>query len=242
MRALTKIVSLLIGALLLLLASGLLWLYHYSRDLPDISVLAQYAPDSVSKVSDPCIGNSIAISYDSIGRNLTNALNAAEIREDDPGVLAATYQGFSRKNQLHRATLSWQISRSMFCSPSRLFTRSLAEFRTAAQLEQHFSPRELFTIYANRAYVGSGLIGVQAAALNFFHKDPADLDIGEAALIAGVIKSPALYSPLKHSDRAVERRNEVLDAMVAIGTINSTESENAKAAPLVVYNQTLVKQ
>jgi membrane peptidoglycan carboxypeptidase len=149
MRALTKIVSLLIGALLLLLASGLLWLYHYSRDLPDI-------------------GNSIAISYDSIGRNLTNALNAAEIREDDPGVLAATYQGFSRKNQLHRATLSWQISRSMFCSPSRLFTRSLAEFRTAAQLEQHFSPRELFTIYANRAYVGSGLIGVQVRRTQFF--------------------------------------------------------------------------
>jgi len=156
-----------------------------------------------------------------------------EVREGDPGVLTTIYQGFAHEG-LHRATLSVQISRTMFCAPSRMLNRQLEEIRTAAQLERHFSRRELFTIYANRAFFGEGLIGVQSAARSFFLKNPDELTISEAALIAGLVRSPSRYSPLKHSDHALERRNEVIDAMLQNGTVSSSEAKTAEATALTI--------
>jgi penicillin-binding protein 1A len=88
-----------------------------------------------------------------------------------------------------------QISRTLFCTPSKMLHRNLAELRAAAQLERRFSRLQLFTIYANRAYFGQDLIGVEAAARQFFYKEPDNLNVGAAALLAGLIKSPSLYSP-----------------------------------------------
>ena len=125
-----------------------------------------------------------------------------------------------------------QISRTMFCEPSRMMKRQLERLRTAIQLERHFSKRALFTIYANRATFGEGLIGVQAASSYFFHKNPSELDVAQAALLAGLLKSPIYYSPVRHPDRAVKRRNEVIDAMANTHAISISEAESAKAAKL----------
>jgi penicillin-binding protein 1A len=230
MRAFVRILLGGLGVIFLIIAAGLFGIVFYSRDLPDMKALAQFAPTSVVRVSDPCLKTAtVAIPYDSIGDNLRAALSAAEVREDDAGVLTQTYRGFTDQTKLPRATLSLQISRTMFCSPSRAMTRQLEELRTAVQLERRFSRRELFTIFANRAYFGDNLVGVEAASQSFFQKDPIQLRIGDAALLAGLIKSPSRFSPFEHPDRALQRRNEVLDAMVEAHFVDAERAEGAKA-------------
>jgi len=191
----------------------------------------------VTQVSDGCLGQSVSIPYDSIGQKLTSALNAAEVREDDPGVLTTTYQAFTSQNRLHRATLSFQISRTMFCTPSTQLHRRVAELRTATQIERHFAPREVFTIYANRAQFGESLVGVRAASQHFFQKDPSELDVGQASLLAGMLRAPSLYSLFKHPERALKRRNEIIDIMVSNGSVSPSEGESAKAASVNVRDR-----
>jgi penicillin-binding protein 1A len=232
MRVLIKLIVFCTVVVALLFAGTLLWLYYDSRDLPDIGALANLSPTKATRAYDLCWKHeSVVIPYDSIGNNLRNALSAVEVRENDPSVLTATYRSFTGST-MHRATLSMQISRTLFCTPSKMLHRNLAELRAAAQLEHRFSRLQLFTIYANRAYFGQNLIGVEAAARQFFHKEPDNLNVGAAALVAGLIKSPSLYSPVKHPDRALSRRNEVIDGMIASGTITASEGAIAKASPL----------
>ncbi len=239
MRLLLKIFLYCIASVVLLVAGGLLWFVYYSRDLPDTRSLAQFAPTTVTQVSDPCLeGPSIAIPYDLIGSNLRNALNAVEVGENDPGVLAETYRAFTDQTHLHRATLSMQISRTLFCTPSRMLRRQLDRFRMSEHLERRFSRRDLFTIYANRVYFGENLVGVHNASQYFFHKNPSELDLAQAALVAGLVRSPSRYSPLRHPDRVLQRRNEVIDAMTANGSASSAQGESAKAAALGVVADT----
>jgi penicillin-binding protein 1A len=193
MRLLLKTCLIGLGAIALALITGFAWLFYDSRGLPDAQALAQFAPASVTHVSDPCAKSaSVAIPYDSIGVNLRAALSAAEASEVDPGVLTETYRGFTHHERRHRATLSWHISRTMFCAPSKPLSRQLDELPAAAQLEQHFSRRQLFTIFANRLEFGENIVGVEPASQHFFQKEPNQLVIGEAALLAGFGQSPDL--------------------------------------------------
>jgi penicillin-binding protein 1A len=196
-------------------------------------MLAQFAPASDTDGFDPCVKSaSVSIPYDSIGANLRAALSATEAREDDPGVLAETYRGFTRHEGRHRATLSWQISRTMFCAPSKPLSRQLDELRAAVQLERRFSHRQLFTILANRLDFGEDIVGVEPASKHFFRKEPNQLLIGEAALLAGLVRAPSYLSPIKHPDRALRRRNEVIDKILETRTISESMAFTAKASPL----------
>ena len=207
--SLLKIFLSFVAAVVILIVAAVSWFFLYSRDLPDVERLAKFAPATDTVVSDFCLGAEVvAIPYESIGRNLRNALSAVELRLPDA------------------------ISRTMFCTPSKTLTRQLKEIRTSAQLKRHFSPRQLFTINANRTYFGEGQIGVQSASRYFFHQDPVELNVAEAALLAGLEIRPSYYSPERHPDRALERRNQVIDAMVQAGTITSSEAGAAKDAPL----------
>ena len=118
----------------------------------------------------------------------------------------------------HRSTLKYQLD----------------SLRLAAQLERHFSRRELFTILANRVYFGEGQYGVRAASLHYFDKEPNQLLVGEAALLAALLRSPTLYSPRMHPDKALERRNHVLDQLVSTQAITESEGSAAKAAPVSI--------
>ena len=144
MRILLKIFFCCVACVVLFVAVGLLWFVYCSRDLPYTRALAQFAPKSVTQVSDPCLeGPSAAIPYDLIGSNLRNALNAVKVSENDPGVLAETYRAFTDQTHLHRATLSMQISQTLFCTPSRILRRQLDKFRMSEHLERRFSQRDL---------------------------------------------------------------------------------------------------
>jgi membrane peptidoglycan carboxypeptidase len=100
------------------------------------------------------------------------------------------------------------------------------------QLERRFSWRQLLAIYANRTYFGDDLVGVEAASQHFFRKEPNQLEVGEAALLAGLVRAPGRLSPVKHSDRALERRNQVFYAMVAAHAIGAEVGKAAKVSPL----------
>ena len=105
MRMLLKIAGFLAGSVLLCLLAVFCWLCFYSRDLPDVSALAQYAPANVTQATDPCLGKSVAIPYEAIGANVRNAISAVETSEDDPGALRTTFEGFVRDEPRHRRTI-----------------------------------------------------------------------------------------------------------------------------------------
>jgi penicillin-binding protein 1A len=236
LRLLPKICLIGLGAVALALITGIAWLFFYSRGLPDAVALAQFAPATVTEVSDPCLKSaSVAIPYDSIGNNMRAALSAAEASEDDPGVLIETYRGL--RGRPSRATLSWHISRTMFCEPAKTLNRQLDEFRVAVRLERRFSRRELFAIFANRLEFGVEIVGVEPASQHFFHKEPTQLLVGEAALLAGLVNNPNYFSPIKHPDRALRRRNEVIDKMLETRTISESMASTAKSSPLSIMTK-----
>ena len=197
------------AVVLLVALSGLFWFRYYTRDLPDIGSLAAYAPAATAQLTDRCLKPSVAIPYELIGDRLALALETTERR------------------------MPLQISRTMFCTPSKQLTREIAELRAASLIERRFSQREILAIYANRVQLGENLTGVEAASQYFFHKNPNDLDLAEAAMLAALFQSPSLYSPLKHPDRALNRRNEIIDAMAANRSIPKDDAEAAKAERLL---------
>lgn len=218
---LLRIVGILTGLLILLSCVVAGWFFFYSADLPNIAGLRQYAPQRTTRVSNPCAqSESIAIPYDALGDNFRAALNSAE--------------AYPRPGQANPAT---QLSRMAFCEPSRMLERRIKEARVAAQLQNHFSREEILTMYANRAWFGDNQVGIENASQYYFGKEPNQLDISEAALLAGLIKGPFIYSPYRHPDRALRRRNQVIDLMVEDHAITSTQGEIAKASNLAVVRK-----
>jgi membrane carboxypeptidase/penicillin-binding protein len=208
-------ILLLFAALVLLAVAGVCgWFFVYTGDLPDIKYLSQFTPVAQSLVSDSCLaGPSTVIPFDRIGKPLQDALAAAE-----PHV-----------------SLSDQIARTLMCNRHERAGRyTLNTVRLSWHIRRRFSEQQLFTIYANRAYFGPGATGVEGASRQFFHKAPDTLSTEEAALIAGLLRAPNLLSPYKSPERALERRNKVLEGMVAQGKLSSDEAAKAEAAPLGV--------
>ena len=119
----------------------------------------------------------------------------------------------------------------MCFSQTRILYRQLAELRTGVQIERRFSRKDVFTIYVNRLWFAENVVGVEDASGYFFRKHANELDLAEAALLAGMIQNPARFSPVKHPDRALQRRNAIIDAMLARGTINTNEATQAKSEP-----------
>jgi Transglycosylase len=233
LRLLPKICLIGLGAIALVVIAGLVWFFFDSWGLPDLLALAPFAPATVRQVSDPCLkAASVAVPYDLIGDNMRASLSAAEASEDDPGVLIETYRGL--RGRPSRATLSWHISRTMFCEPAKTLNRQLDEFRFAVRLERRFSRRELFAIFANRLEFGVEIVRVEPASQHFFHKEPNQLLVGEAALLAGLVNNPNYFSPKKQADRALRRRNEVIDIMLEKHAISKSMASTAKASPLPI--------
>jgi len=111
------------------------------------------------------------------------------------------------------STITQQLARLSFLTPDKTIRRKLQELILATRLERTFTKDQILELYLNKAYFGDGLYGVEAASLGYFGKHAADLDIAEAALIAGLVKSPSTYAPTVNGTRAVARRNVVLQAM-----------------------------
>ena len=184
------------------------------------------------------------VAYQDIPKVLVNAVLAIEDRRffQHNGVnylrlIEAAWIDLT--HQAHRqggSTITMQLSRAFFLSPEKTFRRKLTEMMIALELEQKFSKEQIFEFYANRVDLGQRgsftISGMGEAGHAYFNKDLKDITLPEAALLAGIIQAPSALSPYRHPERALERRNLVLDSMVETQAITKAEAEKAKATPL----------
>jgi penicillin-binding protein 1B len=134
------------------------------------------------------------------------------------------------------STLTQQLAKNLFLSPEKRIKRKLIEILITFQLEARFNKKQIFEMYANEINLGQrgsyAINGFGEAAQTFFGKNLSQLDTAECALLAGTIQSPTRLNPYRHPERAMERRNVVLDSMVETGALTESEASRAKAEPL----------
>jgi len=134
------------------------------------------------------------------------------------------------------STITMQLSRGFFLTPEKTVRRKLTEMLIAEQMEQKFSKQQIFEFYSNWVNLGQrgsfAISGFAEASRAYFNKDLKDITLPEAALLAGIIQGPSRLSPYRHPERALERRNLVLDSMVDTHAITREQAEKAKATPL----------
>jgi penicillin-binding protein 1B len=141
-----------------------------------------------------------------------------------------------QRHQQGGSTITMQLSRAFFLSPEKTFKRKLIEMLIAVELEQKFSKQQIFEFYANRVDLGQRgsftISGLAEGSRSYFNKDLKDVTVAEAALLAGLIQAPSYLSPYRHAERALERRNTVIESMVETHAITREQADKAKAMPL----------
>lgn len=132
------------------------------------------------------------------------------------------------------STIAQQLAKTLFLTPARTFTRKIEEVAYTLKLEATYTKPEILQMYLNDVYFGDGAYGVGAAARTYFDKPVQALTLPEAALLAGLIRAPGAYNPYVHPKLAQQVRLNVLDSMVAAGTIDRAQAAAAAAQPLGV--------
>jgi 1A family penicillin-binding protein len=128
------------------------------------------------------------------------------------------------------STITQQLARQSFLTPNKSYHRKVQELILAARLERLYTKQQILELYFNKVYFGDGLYGVEAASRGFFGKHASEVTVAEAALLAGLVKSPSSYAPTVSLERAVARRNTVLQAMLENGAIDRTVYQSARAS------------
>ncbi len=185
------------------------------------------------------------LTYDEIPPDLVQAVIAIEDRRffEHSGIDYVRILGALRNDvfHLHRyregaSTLTQQLARGFFLTPERTYSRKMREAVISIILEHRFSKKQIFEMYANEINLGQrgsfSIDGFGEASQAYFGKDVRQLSLPECALLAGLIQSPNYLNPFRHADRAIERRNLVLDTMVETGAITKETAESAKSEPL----------
>jgi penicillin-binding protein 1A len=231
--------------------AGLLMVY--STDLPQISDLERYRPSTITELYDDhgrqigsfALQRRVLATYDDFPRVLRDAILSTEDKNFEKHlginfwrVMGATYRDISSGSRAQGAsTLTMQLSRNLFLSPERHFSRKIQEAILALQIERHFTKQQIFTMYCNQIFLGHGVYGFEAGAEYYFNKHARDLTLEEAALLAGLPKAPVYYSPVNYPERALKRRNLVINNMLEDGKITAEAAGRAKTAPLALHIQ-----
>jgi penicillin-binding protein 1A len=139
------------------------------------------------------------------------------------------------------STITQQLAKNLFLTPDQTLRRKAQELMLAVWLELKFSKDEILALYLNRVYFGAGAYGIEAASQRYFDKAAKDLTVGEAALLAGLLKAPSRYSPVSESKRAAGRATVVLDEMAESGVITADQRAAAVLEPVRV-SRTLATQ
>ena len=139
------------------------------------------------------------------------------------------------------STITQQLARNLFLTPDQTIRRKVQELILAVWLETKFSKKQILSLYLNRVYFGEGAYGIEAASQRYFNKPASQLSVGEAALLAGLMKGPSRYSPVSATARAERRATIVLDKMVETGAITTAQRDQAFAEPVRV-SATLANQ
>ena len=235
------LVSALIGA-----TAGLLLVY--STDLPQVGQLEHYRPSSITELYDDqgrtigsfALQRRVVATYDDYPQVLRQALISIEDKDfyrhwgiNVWRIAGAAYRDIRSGGRVQGAsTLTMQLARNLFLSPDRSFHRKIQEALLAVQIERRFTKPQIFTLYANQIYLGHGVYGFEAASQFYFSKPAKQLTLDEAALLAGLPKSPSYYSPITHPDHALKRRNLVINSMLEDGMITAQQAAAARDQPI----------
>jgi penicillin-binding protein 1A len=224
---------------------------HFVSTLPDVRNLMVAGPSQDMTILDDR-GRLIArrgltqgamVRVEDLPAYVPNAFIAIEDRRfrshfgiDPIGLARAAFQNMLNGHVVQGgSTLTQQLAKNLFLSPSRTFDRKLQEAVLAVYLESRYTKNQILTLYLNRVYFGAGVYGIEAASEKFFGKHASELGLTEAAMIAGSVKAPARYNPLADSDAGLQRAQTVLKAMVEAGFIDqNTRMMAAATRPRVV--------
>lgn len=217
---------------------------YYAYDLPDISNIDKADTKSTMMVVDRG-GNVIAtygnvfgewLDYEDMPPSHIEAVIATEDRRffehqgvDYRGLGRAAFNNIIAGEMVEGgSTISQQLAKNLYLNSNKKFKRKIQELLLSFMLEMKLDKQEILTIYLNRVYFGSGAYGIDAASRTIFGHSAKELTLTEAAMLAGILKGPALYSPLRDVERAYERTTVVLDNMVAVGFIDQSTADIAK--------------
>src|SRR6188768_1546448 len=235
-------------------AAGLLW--HFSKDLPDYSQLQDYEPPVMTRVhagdgsllAEYATQRRLYLPIQAIPKLVLNAFISAEDKNfydhgglDFQGIaramlfMAQNY-GTGRRPQ-GASTITQQVAKNFLLTNEASFERKIKEALLSLKIERAYSKEKILELYLNEIYLGLGAYGVAAASLLYFDKSVHELTVAEAAYLAALPKAPNNYNPFRQRDRAVERRNWVIDQMVGTGTIKAADGEKAKKEPLAITSR-----
>jgi len=202
-------------------------------------------PLLITDLSDQDRSKRRLITYDELPQNVVGAVTAIEDRRffehggiDYHSAIGWTWHDLrgDRRYAGGASTLTMQLAKMFFLTPERTFKRKFLQIVITLQLEHRFSKQKIFELYANQVPLGQrgsfSINGFGEGAQAYFGKDVRQLTLSESALLAGLIQSPSRLNPYRHPERALARRNVVLDAMVESGAITKDQAESAKATPL----------
>ena len=192
------------------------------------------------------IQNRNPVALDRISPLMVKAVIAAEDNKffqhhgvDYIGVLRAAIANYRRgKISQGASTVTQQLARNSFELRERTYKRKLVEMFLARRIEQNFSKGKIMELYLNRVYFGSGFYGVEAAARGYFGRSAKDLDAGQCAMLAGLLKSPQLLSPWNNKEGATMARNFVLKRMKEQGLLSKADYKEQVDLPLYVMKRT----
>ena len=260
------LVALFVAAAMLGVLSGVF--FAYGGDLPQITALDNYAPNTITRVyasnhqliGEFAVQRRIVVSYDDMAPQLRQAIIASEDGDFERHVgLSIPAIAMRAASDVWRvaedrltgrstrpagaSTITQQLARDLFPQAvgyslgDTSVERKIKEAIVAMQIEKRYTKREIFTFYANEVLFGHGTYGVEAAARLYFGKSAKTVSLEEAALLAGIIQSPARQSPYVNLDAAMNRRNYVLQRMAEDGYISQAEADAAKKRPIVTRGQ-----
>ena len=238
----------------LCVAAGVAYYLHkMNADLPDYDVLAQYEPPVMTRIH--AVDGSLVAEYARERRlylpiqAIPNLIKAAFLSAEDKNFYqhgGIDLQGIARalvtnvrnrgsgRRLVGASTITQQVAKNFLLSNEVSYERKIKEALLAMRIEQAYSKDRIFELYLNEIYLGLGSYGVAAAALNYFNKSVNELTIAEAAYLAALPKGPENYHPFRDTERAIERRNWVIDRLVENGYIRAADGEEAKATALDV--------
>ena len=245
-----------IGAALALLVAAGVWMYlqHLDEDLPDYTALKNYEPPVMTRVhaadgalmAEYATERRMFLPIQAIPDRVKQAFISAEdknfyshIGVDPEGIARAAVRFVQNYGSGRRpegaSTITQQVAKNFLLTNDLSIVRKIKEAILSLRIEQAYTKDEILELYVNEIYFGLGAHGIAAAALIYFDKSVHELNLEEVAYMAALPKAPNNYHPFRYTDRAIARRNYVIDRMIEDGYVSVEEGEEAKDKPIVVY-------
>jgi penicillin-binding protein 1A len=244
-----------VGIMLALVVAGgaAMYLVNMTKDLPDYEVLAKYEPPVTTRVhaSDGSLMSEFArerrlyLPIQAVPDRVKAAFLSAEDKNfythpgiDVTGLVRAIITNArnmgSGRRPVGASTITQQVAKNFLLSSDQTMDRKIKEMIISFRIEQAYSKDRIFELYLNEIFFGLNSYGVAGAALTYFDKSVNELTVAEAAYLAALPRGPSNYHPFRHKERAIERRNWVIDQMTENGYVTREEAAKAKATDLAV--------